>query len=1380
MGNVWKIIAVIIFSIPAITSFSQDNDTPPVITGQTPSPLVTQENTPITITLDNLIVTDPDPTPVYPDGFTLELNSGDNYEFSGATVTPDAGFSGTLTVRVRVDDGANNSDWFDLTIDVVAAANVAPQITGQDPISINQGESTTITLGQLNVTDPDDDYPTGFTLTVHSGSNYTFNGATITPAANFVGALTVHVSVNDGEDQSNVFDLIVNVVEPANVPPEITGQDPISINQGESTTITLAQLNVTDPDNNYPTGFTLTVHSGSNYTFNGATITPAANFVGALTVHVSVNDGEDQSNVFDLIVNVVEPANVPPQITGQDPISIDQGESTTITLAQLNVTDPDNNYPTGFTLTVHSGSNYTFNGATITPAASFVGALTVHVSVNDGEDQSNVFDLIVDVAAPQNVPPQITGQDPININQGESTTITLAQLNVTDPDDNYPTGFTLTVRSGTNYTFNGATITPAANFVGALTVHVSVNDGEDESNVFDLIVNVAAPQNVPPQITGQVPISIDQGESVTITLAQLTVTDPDDNYPTGFTLTVHSGANYTVSGATVTPTASFVGNLTVQVSVNDGEASSARFNLTIQVSELQNVVPQITGQSALSINEGESLTITLAQLTVVDPDNTYPGDFTLTVYSGTNYTIAGTTITPAANFSGTLTVPVSVNDGEDESARFDLKVEVKGVNDAPQITGQVPLSINQGQSLTIALSHLVVSDPDNTYPTGFTLTVYGGLIYTLTGNTIAAAANFTGELTVPVSVNDGQNESNKFNLIVNVLKLEPSAPQITAQKPLTTNEDVPLAIALADLTVVDADDVYPQGFTLKISSGQNYSASGSTIVPARNYFGTLSVSVQVNDGKNDSAPFQLQVTVLPVNDVPIITGQKELETDQGVPLTINLTDLNVTDPDNTFPSDFTMSLTAGANYSAAGATVTPTATFSGILNVIVTVSDGTASSAAFNLRVDVNSTATNVAPAIIGQKEISITPNTSVTLQLFHLIVNDPDNEFPADFKLKVSPGTNYTVTGTTVKPSASFTSGTLTVGVRVNDGTNDSPVFQLKIQVTPISATPRIIGQRELTMMEDSTLTITLSDLIVTDADNPDYPKGFTLKVLGDGEGVYTASGAGVTPAADLNGFIEVGVTVSDGTNTSNEFRLAILVNPVNDPPKVTLLETFALPFEPGKEPVNIFNRLTLSDIDNDYLSMAEIGFRPTNFNPRNDEILFDFDTTLIRVVRDPGGTLFLIGYATLDQYQTALRSMKYNYKITQDFNGNPDEVPSGSRTVYANVNDGQSISLSSERSINIEARIALDIPSAFTPNGDNANDTWHLVVSNKDELDQTIIKVYNKRGLLLFEADGFDSEWDGTFNGELLPVDTYYYTIVVKLPYIRQTYSGVVTILY
>jgi gliding motility-associated-like protein len=1073
----------------------------------------------------------------------------------------------------------------------------------------------------------------------------------------------------------------------------------------------------------------------------------------------------------------------PPQITGQTPITINQGESVTITLNHLTVTDPDDNYPTGFTLTVYAGTNYTFSGATITPAANFTGTLNVPVSVNDGENESEQFALSIEVVAPQNVAPQITGQTPVTINQGQSTTITLGQLTVTDPDDNYPTGFTLTVHAGNNYTFSGATVTPAANFTGTLNVPVSVNDGEDQSNQFTFVIEVVAPQNVAPQITGQVAITINQGQSATITLSQLTVTDPDDSYPTGFTLTVYNGSNYTRSGNTITPGANFTGTLSVPVSVNDGEDESERFSLTIEVvaPNPQNVAPQITGQVAITINQGQSTTIALSQLTVSDPDDSYPTGFTLTVYNGGNYTRSGNTITPAANFTGTLSVPVSVNDGEDESERFTLAIEVVAPqNTEPTITGQVDLSITQGQSITIALSHLVVTDADNTYPTDFTLRVYAGNNYTFAGTTVTPEANFSGNLKVPVSVNDGQNESKTFDLKVEVTKVQPMAPQITAQKELITNEDQPLPISFADLTVVDPDNTYPQGFSLKLSPGAHYTVSGSTVTPEKDYSGPLSVTTRVNDGKNDSAPFDLQITVSPVNDAPLITGQKKLSTDQATPLAIKLTDLNVSDPDNAFPQDFTLNIKPGANYVAAGGTISPIPAFAGVLNVTVSVSDGSASSPDFNVVVTVESTQTNVPPTIEGQKAISITQGTPFTLQLSQLVVKDPDNEYPVGFTLKVSPGANYTVTGTTIRPAATFVSGTLSVGVRVNDGTDDSNLFEVKIQVNPISATPSINGQRELTMMEDSTITITLADLIVTDADNPGYPNGFTLKVLGDSEGAYQANGNTVRPSPDLNGFIDVGVTVSDGVNTSDEFRLAIFVNPVNDAPRITQLETTSVAYEPGKEPAELFRRLVVSDVDNDNLGLAEIGFSPTNHSPANDELLFDFDTTKIRVIRDPVGTLFLIGYATVEEYQVAIRSMRYNYRITQDLNGDPEEILPGSRTVYVKVNDGQAESLSSERTIDIEARIMVDIPSAFTPNGDNANDTWHLEVSNVDRLDQTSIKVYNKRGLLLYESDAFEQDWDGTFNGELLPVDTYYYTIVVNLPYVRQTYSGVVTILY
>ncbi|HEX8040294.1 MAG TPA: hypothetical protein VF490_14150, partial [Chryseosolibacter sp.] len=100
--------------------------------------------------------------------------------------------------------------------------------------------------------------------------------------------------------------------------------------------------------------------------------------------------------------------------------------------------------------------------------------------------------------------------------------------------------------------------------------------------------------------------------------------------------------------------------------------------------EAQNRRPKITGQLDLSTNEEQSITILMSDLFVEDKDDWfYPWGFTMQLYPGTNYTLEGNVVTPALNFTGTLTVEVTVNDGEDDSNKYPLKITVNPVNDKP-------------------------------------------------------------------------------------------------------------------------------------------------------------------------------------------------------------------------------------------------------------------------------------------------------------------------------------------------------------------------------------------------------------------------------------------------------------------------------------------------------------------------------------------------------------------------------------------------------------------------------------------------------------------------------------------------------------------------
>lgn len=1329
----------------------------PVITDQ--SSLSISEGQSLEILLSDISITDPDNT--YPDDFSLMVNPGENYTVSGTSITPSPDFSGSLSVPVSVSDGSASSNNFPLTVNVTTVNDV-PVITGQSPVNVAEDQSVALTLDYLTVTDSDNVYPNDFSLTVNAGDNYAVSGTTVTPAPNFNGTLTVPVSVNDGTSSSENFSFSI-AVTPVNDVPSITGQSSISVAEDQSVTIETSSLTVTDPDNTYPDGFSIAIGPGTNYTVSGTTITPSENFNGSLTVPVTVNDGSATSESFSLAVSV-SPVNDAPVITDQDPISIGEEQAFNITLAQLSVTDPDNTYPTGFSLTVKTGSNYSVSGTTITPSPNFAGTLSVPVSVNDGAASSPDFLFSISVSAAAD-PPVITGQNPVSTPEEQAVTITLDQLTVSDPD-NTAEDLMLIVSEGSNYTLSGNTVTPVSNYNGVLTVPVQVSDGTNVSEVFNMQVTVT-PVNDPPQITGQTnAISLSENESHEITFDELQVSDPDNTYPSGFSLVVGNGDNYTVAGTTVTPTSGFSGTLSVPVTVSDGQANSNTFTVSISVSSV-NDVPVITGQVPLQTTEETAITIEPSHLTVTDADNTYPNGFTLNVMSGENYTVSGSTVTPAAQFSGTLSVPVTVNDGTSTSAAFNVQITVTPVNDAPVITGQTPLSIAEDQPFVFELSYLVVTDPDNTYPDNFSLTISPGTNYTVNGSTITPQQNFTGTLTVPVTVSDGMSTSNTFNAQITVTASN-DAPVITAQKTVQVNEDESITILLTHLEVSDPDNPTLEGITVSVQAGTNYTVSGNTVTPAKNFFGTLTVPVTVSDGTSVSNPFPLQVQVLPVNDKPVITGQVALSTLKNKELQLSLNHLTVTDVDDTYPGDFTLTVYPGANYSNFGTTVLPVSDYVGVLNVSVSVNDGTTESDRFNVQVTVVRPP-NVAPVIQSQVKLTTYENQPLTVQLSHLIVNDPDNVFPTDFTLSVQAGANYTLNGNTVIPATNY-SGMLTVPVTVKDKETSSPVFDLKIEVLPVADIPLITSQNFLSVNEDDSLLLTFEDLVVIDPDD-DYPTGFTMTIQ---PGVnYTVSGMQIIPSKDFSGYLAVPVMVNDGENNSAPYQLSILVEPVNDPPVITDSENGMQYFGLSNGPLPIFDSTEIVDVDSDSLMYGEVRI-VENFQAGFDSLIFDNTGSITAAFDRSEGVLLFFGKGSVEDYQNFVRGISYLYDGI--------EKPAVStKTITLSVNDGLAASSVVTVGITFDApTLPIDVPSGFTPNGDGVNDTWSIQLPEGNQtFESAVVRVYNSRGVVIFENKGFSKEWDGTANGTLLPADTYFYTIDLHSRNFRNQYKGIVTLL-
>jgi large repetitive protein len=1147
--------------------------------------------------------------------------------------------------------------------------------------------------------------------------------------------------------------------------PVIVSQLPLATNEDTPVTINFSDVIVSDEDSVYPNDFTMLLSPGGNYTVLGQTVTPAPDFAGNLTVPLVVNDGTSDSQPFDFAITV-NPVNDPPAITDQNtPLQIAENQSLTLEVTNFNVVDPDNTYPTDFTLTVSEGANYSVTGNTITPAPNFNGALAVPVTIADGAATSSSFSAQITVTAVNTIP-VITGQVSLSVDEEQSLALMLEHLSVDDPDNTYPTDFTLFVAEGANYTVSGTTITPVMNFSGTLSIPVYVNDGTDASNAFNLQVTVTN-VNDAPTINGQTSaLTIAEGQSQVLTLDNLQVSDPDNTYPNGFSLAIYEGANYTVSGNTVTPVMTFNGALSVPVTVNDGVSNSNTFNVTISVSSV-NDPPVITGQVALQTNEDSPVTIGLNDLTVSDNDDSYPEGFTLNILGGENYTVSNNSIIPAAEFSGTLSVPVTVNDGEDTSGPFNLQVTVSAVNDAPTITGQANLTIAEDQPFVFDFGYLIVTDPDNMYPDGFSLNIASGTNYSVSGNTITPQTDYTGMLSIPVSVTDGTATSNTFNVQIEVTASD-DAPVITGQQPLQVNEDNSIAISLTDLMIQDPDNPTLEGLTVSVQPGTNYTFSGTTITPSQDFFGVLSVTIVVSDQTSSSNPFPLQITVVPVNDPPVITGQGVLSTLKNQSIEIGFADLIVADVDNQYPNGYTIILHPGNYYSNFGNTVVPITDFVGDLNVGVSVSDGSSESNVFTLVITV-AAPPNVAPVITSQVKLTTYENQPITIQLSHLIVTDNDNNFPEDFTLNIGAGVNYTVTGNTIVPSPNF-SGMLTVPVRVKDLEAWSPVFSLKIEVLPVADVPLITSQNFLSLAEDDSLTLSFADLVVIDPDD-NYPDGFSLSIL-PGEN-YTVSGLQIKPNANFFGYLTVPAIVNDGENNSSPYQLLILVEAVNDLPVISDAENGVQYFGLGNGPLRIFDTSVITDIDSDTLTYGEVLIKE-NYQAGLDSLLFT-NTASINGIFDPSeGVLVFFGKAPLEEYQSFIRNIAF-------LHDGLEKPAVKTRLMTLTVNDGVESSAGHDVQITFDApTLPIDVPGGFTPNGDGQNDTWSIKLPEGNQtFESAVVRVYNKRGILIFESGGFDREWDGTMNGTLLPADTYFYTIDLHSKSFKNQYKGIVTIL-
>jgi hypothetical protein len=644
-------------------------------------------------------------------GFCL-LTNGPGNNAGSINCSPADGDANTYSVVVTATDDSVLAEFTFETFDIVVTANSIPNLTNIDNQSAAEGVPLSI---PLSATDSDGDAlvfsfssaPAAAFCSVVNNGNGT-GSLNCSPLAGNAGTYNVTVTVTDNgplpEQASDGFQLTVS----ANSPPVLTAIADQSVAEGGLINI---PLSATDPDgdgmsfsfSSLPAGAQgfCSVNDGGNGT-GSLNCAPQASDAGAYVVTVTVTDNGPvpafASDAFTLSVT----ANSPPVLTAIPNQSVIEGASLNI---PLSATDPD-------------GDRMSFSILSVPPAGFCLltdntnGTGSIDCNPMVGDD--GAYGITVTVTDDGPIP--TSASDPFTLTVGANQPPTATNVTITGTP---ALGEVLTG----SYTYGDAELDAEGvstfrwlrdgiAIPGAITVNYTVATDDIETALrFEVtpVAGTGATQgtpvqsaefsiaNSPPSITGQLVLETVEDTPLAITLNDLTVADTDSTFPGDFTLAVQDGAGYIRSGVglnTITPDPDFNGPLSVPVIVNDGFADSPVFNLLVTVTPV-NDQPVFAGLVApLSTPEDTSLTIVLANLIILDPDNAYPADFTLVltpvVNPNANYTIVGdTSITPVENFNGQLNIGATVSDGELTSVPFVIVVSVEPVNDLPVLAAPI-------------------------------------------------------------------------------------------------------------------------------------------------------------------------------------------------------------------------------------------------------------------------------------------------------------------------------------------------------------------------------------------------------------------------------------------------------------------------------------------------------------------------------------------------------------------------------------------------------------------------------------------------------------------------------------------------------------------
>ena len=632
---------------------------------------VTQEDTPITIALSDLLSNDSDI-----DGDTLDISSvGSNtgtVVFNAddtLTFTPDENFNGVVSLTYFVTDGngGRSEASFEITVEPVnddpttAIATLSPIAEDSGPLTITQADLL------VSANDVDGDTLSAIGLTITSGSGTLVDNLDgtwdYTPDANDDSGVSFSYDVTDGN--ATVANTATLDITPVNNAP-VAADDSFASLENNSLIISTSDLLANDSDVdgdtltvNFtpisgPANGTLSVNSVGSFSY-----TPDADFNGTDSFTYEITDGNGLTSTA--VVNItVTPVNDTPTISPITLTSIAE-DSGTITITQndllTSANDVDGDVLTATGLTITSGSGTLVDNGdgtwSFTPDANDDSSVSFSYNVTDGT--VNVANTATLDITPVNDDPTASPVTLTPVAEDSGTvTITQADLlaNATDIDGDTISATQLTITSGNGTLIDNGdgtwSFTPDTNDDSVVSFSYNVTDGTvTVANTATL--DITPVNDDPIAVADDFTVEEDQTFETTLGLNDLLQNDSDVDSdtltvntvpisgPSNGSLTLNSDGTFTY-----TPDADFSGSDSFTYEVIDGNGGRAQAIVNLSIDPVNDSPSILLTDLIVSLEENTNTTdsIRVANIAIVD-DNLGTNDLSLSGADASNFEIVG-------------------------------------------------------------------------------------------------------------------------------------------------------------------------------------------------------------------------------------------------------------------------------------------------------------------------------------------------------------------------------------------------------------------------------------------------------------------------------------------------------------------------------------------------------------------------------------------------------------------------------------------------------------------------------------------------------------------------------------------------------------------